>query len=92
MSLPLAAKRQRVWIGLGVLSGPTNVFAQVWAMVRGKSIRVDGYSVNAKLAVELLDEVEPKAAQWWRENTPRLLTGSRNFVFDAAACETLQSK
>jgi|GEM_PF-4319149 len=92
MSLPLAAKRQRVWIGFGVLSGPTNVLAEVWAMLRGESTKTDGYLVNAKLAVELLDEVEPNAAQWWRENTQRLLTGSQSFVFDAAACEMLPSK
>ncbi len=90
LSLPTAAKRKRTVIGVGVLSGPRSVFGQIWAMVLGKSFKIEGYSVNAKLAVELLEKVEPEAAQWWRENTPWLLSGSRYFVFDTAACETFQ--
>ena len=92
LTLPMAAKSQRRWIGLGVLSGPTNAFAQIWAVVRGKSFAMDGYSVNARTAVDLLAAANPEAARWWRKNTPKLLLGSRCFVFDAAACEILPPK
>lgn len=92
LSLPLAMERKRDWVGLGVLSGPINVLSQICAVLRGKGSKVTGYAVNAKTAVDLLAEVQPEAAQWWRENTPRLLTDSRRFIFDAAACEPVQVK
>ncbi|QNA85105.1 hypothetical protein G4G27_14700 [Sphingomonas sp. So64.6b] len=46
-----------------------------------------GYLVNAKTAVDCLNEAHPEAAAWWREHTPRFLNGKRFFVFDADACE-----
>jgi len=73
--------------GLGVLSGPSNAFLQLWALVLGKGIKLTGFSVNAKAAVDILEEVDPRAAGWWREHTPELVSGKRNFVFDADACE-----
>jgi len=50
-------------------------------------MRVSGYVVNAKTAVDLLAEKDPGAAEWWRQNTPRLLDGRRYFIFDEEACE-----
>jgi hypothetical protein len=85
--LPLAVNRQRSLWGLGVLSGPSNAFLQLWALVLGKGIKLTGFSVNAKAAVDILEEVDPRAAGWWREHTPELVSGKRNFVFDADACE-----
>lgn len=87
LSLPLASKRLRNRRGLGILSGPSGFFSQLWAILTGKSFKVVGYAVNAKTAVECLARVHPEAASWWRENTPALLNGRRYFVFDADACE-----
>jgi hypothetical protein len=90
LSLPLAIDRQRTWRGLGVTSGPTNAVLQLWALALGRSVKLSGYVVNAKEAVDRLDAVAPNAASWWREHTPKLLDGKRCFVFDADACEREQ--
>lgn len=90
LSLPLTVDRQGSWWGLGVLSGPHNSLLQLWALASGKCTTLTGYSVIAKTAVDLLEEVQPKAAAWWRVNAPRLLDGKRRFVFDANACEREQ--
>ncbi|KPF75355.1 hypothetical protein IP68_08835 [Blastomonas sp. AAP25] len=87
LSLPLAVDRQRSLWGFGVLSGPSNAFLQLWALGLGKGIKLTGFSVNAKAAVDILEEVDPRAAGWWREHTPALVSGKRCFVFDADACE-----
>lgn len=87
LSLPLAVERQRTWWGLGVLSGPSNPLLQLWALALGKGVKLTGFNVNAKEAVDLLEEVDPRAAGWWREHTPKLVSGQRCFVFDADACE-----
>lgn len=87
LSLTLASKREREWRGLGVLSGPRGWVLQLWALLSGKSIKVKGYAVNAKTAVDQLADHSPRAAAWWREHTPQMLSGRRYFVFDTAACE-----
>jgi hypothetical protein len=87
LSLPLASTGIRKWHGLGVLSGPSRWFSELWAIAFGRSIQVTGYLVNAKVAVDCLSKHSPEAAAWWREHTPHLLSGRRCFIFDADACE-----
>jgi hypothetical protein len=74
-------------VGVGVLSGPQCALSQLWARIRGNTLKVNGYAVNAKAAVDCLASHHPGAAAWWLENTPYLLDGKRNFAFDANACE-----
>lgn len=69
------------------MSGPNHWLSQIWAVLRGNAIKVTGYSVNAKVAVDHLADYHPEAAAWWREQTPKLLDGKRYFVFEADACE-----
>jgi len=87
LSLPLAVKREHSWRGVGVLSGPSRWLPQLWALATGKTEKFEGYLVNAQAAVDLLAEVNPGAAAWWRKQTPELLNGKRCFVFDASAGE-----
>ena len=87
--IPLAYKGKRILSGVGVLSGPHNMLAQLWWCLRGKMMRLDGYAVNARCAIDLLSEVHPDAARCWEENTPSLLDGRHHFVFDAEACRLL---
>ncbi|HET8613815.1 MAG TPA: hypothetical protein VFL92_13720 [Sphingomonas sp.] len=87
LSLPTAhTERRRFW-GVGVLSGPRNAISQFWSLIIGKGVKVDGYAVNAKSAVDCLAGYHPEAAAWWREQAPQWLNGKRNFVFNADACE-----
>ena len=87
LSLPTSHARERQWRGVGVLSGPNNPFLLCWALLRGRTHPVSGYAVDSKLAVSLLAEKDPAAAQWWHENAPRLIASRRTFIFDAEACE-----
>lgn len=87
MTLPALHAEQRRWRGVGVLSGPNNPFLLCWAVLRGRTIPVSGYAVDPELAVSLLAEKNPSAAQWWRENTPKLIASGRAFIFDTEACE-----
>jgi hypothetical protein len=89
LSLP-TSRPERVWRGVGVLTGPSNPLLLWWALVRGRTLTVSGYAVDARVAVALLADKHPAAAQWWRENTPDLIASGRGFIFDAEACE-LQS-
>lgn len=66
---------------------PGNAFLELIALLQGKIGRSTGYVVNAKRAVQALETTRPDAADWWRTNTPTLLNGKRNFVFDQKACE-----
>jgi hypothetical protein len=85
--LPTTEESPDFWRGFGVLTGPTTVLRQLWALVTGQTVRVSGYTVNAKVTVDLLAEIRPAAADWWKAHPPRLLDGRRHFVFDHAACE-----
>lgn len=88
LRLPAACPRRHVMRSFGVLSGPTGLFQWLWAVLSGRSIRVEGYAVNAKEAVDLLGAAgRPDAAAWWREHAPHLLDGCQYFAFEAAACQ-----
>lgn len=87
LSLPLAAKSEPAWRGIGVLTGSHHWLLQAWALISGRDPKVTGYLVIAKAAVDHLDDSSPNAAAWWREHMPHMLNGSRYFVFDADACE-----
>jgi hypothetical protein len=90
LSLPTVQKSSRVWRSVGVLTGPHTALAQLWAVLRGQSFQVSGYAVKAKVAVDLLAETQPAAAEWWRQNAPKIVDGRSDFIFDADACECLE--
>ncbi|MFG1348557.1 hypothetical protein [Xanthobacter autotrophicus] len=87
LSLPCAAGKPRSCWTFGVLGRPQGILGQIWGVLAGRSVRVEGYPVNAKTAVDLLAETQPAAAEWWRHNTPWFMDGKSYFIFDAAACE-----
>lgn len=89
LSLPLAqgTPRAQSFRGVGVLTGPHTLWRQLLARLRGQVLKVRGYRIRAVEAVTILEKVDPKAAEWWRSNTPHLLTPDAYFLFDAEACE-----
>jgi hypothetical protein len=48
--------------------------------------RKRGYLVETVAAVDLLENVNPLAAAWWRTNTPHLLTPGETLLFDEECC------
>lgn len=88
LTLPSEQTKAKTYWGVGVLTGPVNMAMQIIKLLSGKAVLVSGYAVNAKVAVDILAETQPAAAEWWRLNTSKMLNGKRNFVFDADVCET----
>jgi len=86
LRLPLAYPRSRNWRGIGVLTGPRGFFRQVLALIRGRTIRMPGYLIRSKVAIEILGRANPAAADWWHENAPQFLTEWNKFIFDEPAC------
>jgi hypothetical protein len=86
-TLPLpnnAYGSRRNWRWVGVLTGQNRSWlAQLFLL--GKPMV--GYPVYALDALKILESHNPAAAQWWRQNTPRLFKPNRMLVFDAVACE-----
>src|SRR5215469_5604551 len=74
-----------VYRGVGVTSRPT-FLGRLWRTFSGKAEMIDGYVVDARRAVEILEAAHPEAAAWWRENTPRILAQGRRFIFKRDSC------
>jgi hypothetical protein len=77
----------RTFTGFGAVSRPRTWLTQLWALLRGRSERVYGFSVDASRAVDILDRSSPEAAAWWRENAAELILPKRILIFHAEACE-----
>jgi hypothetical protein len=87
---------RRAWVGLvlpvpphlsgqrrantfGVLSGP--------GFGRQQSI---GYIVESSVAVKVLADSVPEAADWWRANAATIIEPGRYFMFAPECCEELE--
>lgn len=86
LSLPTVQRLPRVWFTVGMDKSQANVLSRLLHLSMGKTRRVSGFAVNALAAVNLLTETQPAAAEWWRTNMPKLLTGKRYLVFDVDCC------
>lgn len=82
--------------GINPSSGRKRIRAEektgLWSFIRAVSANYneyDGYAVRVLDALAVLAKNRPAAAEWWRNNTPYLLTPRALFLFDAEACEEL---
>src|ERR1700704_3663149 len=91
LSLPLAHASPIYLPTSGVLSGPKGFLSGVGALLTGKLKGQRGFVVEARAAIDALAQSSPEAAQWWRENTPHLLKGSRRLVFPEAVGQVVES-
>lgn len=73
-----------------VITGPRSRLGMLIQRLRGLEERWEGYVVNALEAVETLAQFDPKAAEWWYQNTPHLLDGKHPLVFDIGCCRIVQ--
>lgn len=71
---------------IGVLDRPS-LFGLLWNLIRGRAEFATGYAVEPRRAVEILDDANPDAATWWRQNTPHLLKRNRYLIFQTDVCE-----
>jgi hypothetical protein len=49
----------------------------------------DGYAVDGKTAVQILESANLEAGQWWRTNSPDVLAPGYQMVFPAHVCERM---
>lgn len=73
-----------------VFSGnvPQTRIGKAWARLRGRSSNWTGYSVDGRDAIEALEQSDPEAARWWRDNSSSVV-GNR-LVFPADVCEVVE--
>jgi hypothetical protein len=49
-----------------------------------------GYIVESNVAVNLLANHAPEAAEWWQANVARMIEPGRYFMFAAECCEEIE--
>jgi hypothetical protein len=81
---------KRTATGFGVLSGPKSRLGRRIALMLGRGIQYEGYTVEADVALNLLASHSPEAATWWRTNAPKFVSPGRYFLFNADSCEEIQ--
>ena len=83
LELPLALRsRAAVSVGThGVFSAPRGELARLLAAFTGRVDRQRGFVVDARIAVDLLEDIDPRAAAWWRKHAAHVLRRGRCFVF-----------
>jgi hypothetical protein len=84
---------RRAWVGLELplIAGqvaPNNGSAQE-AVSRQAVYVSQGYAVDGKTAIAILESASPDAAAWWRQNAPEVLATGYQLVFPAEVCERL---
>ena len=85
--VPIVGRRSyRAWTS-GVLTGARTPWGRIWAALRLRWRRREGYAVDAAVAVSILEHERPDAARWWRENAPHLIQSRRHFLFEADVCQ-----
>lgn len=71
----------------GVLTGKRPpLLLRAWAALRGRSMS-RGFEVPIVASIDILGQVRPDAARWWRENAPWLFVSGGTWFFDEASCE-----
>ncbi|MGI4788689.1 MAG: hypothetical protein ACRYFS_07540 [Janthinobacterium lividum] len=85
--LPLALPGQARGLNAGVLTGPKTSLARLWWRLTKRGSSGVGYLVESAVAISLLSERHPWAAQWWQQNAPDFLKAERRFMFAAEVCE-----
>jgi hypothetical protein len=73
----------------GVLTGPRGFLERFWRMLVDPPPASWQYVIDADVAIDILAEANPEAAEWWEENAPHLLGTGRSFGFAEDVCEEL---
>jgi len=78
---------RRSGVGFGVLSGPKSRLIARFAALIGFGRRYAGYTVESRVAIDLLAARSREAAGWWRHNASHFTESGRYFLFAAESCE-----
>ncbi len=81
--LPLALPEKRQGLNTGVLTGPKMPLTRLLWHLTGRYSQTVGYLVESAVAISILSQQHPSAAQWRQQNTPEFLKPGRLFMFAA---------
>jgi hypothetical protein len=70
----------------GVLSGPRSRLAFRFKAMFGRGTSKQGYMVYTLLAIDILEDVNPLAAAWWKTNVPHMLKPGLCLLFEEECC------
>jgi hypothetical protein len=87
LELPAAGTRPSSYFTAGVTAKPRPWFVRLSESLQGKRRRNRGYAVPAAAAIDILAGADPRAARWWREQTPHVLRSGQYLLFEESACE-----
>jgi hypothetical protein len=91
VEMPVLNEQPLDMIGYGILSGPRGWLGAMWQRLIGKGLHYHGFCVSGPEALVGLEQKQPEAALWWRENCPHLVQSEMGFLFRASECELLPS-
>jgi len=81
------------WVGLELplISGQVRPLQGPAYQVLSRSFVLvpDGYAVDGKTAVQILETANVAAGHWWRANVPAVLAPGHQMVFPAHVCERM---
>ena len=73
----------------GVLSAPGSFLGRIWALLTGGARQVEGYVMDPRKCIDILEHHDKRAAMWWRDYAPHMLKPGKRFVFPADVCEVV---
>ena len=72
------------------MSGPRSIYETVFDLLAWRLTIYRGFAVPSLAAIEILEQSNPVAALWWRDNAPQITRPRRNFVFATECCELVR--
>jgi hypothetical protein len=91
MALPIVGRKSvRLWTS-GVLTAARTPWGRIWAALRGRWRKREGYVVDAAEAIRLLARERPDAAQWWQQNAAHFIEARRRFLFENDVCQPIDT-
>src|SRR5437588_6190515 len=70
----------------GLLSGPRSLLALRFKSLFGGGTRRRGYAVITPVAIDILQDLDPLAAAWWRTNAPQWIKPGLCLFFEEDWC------
>lgn len=87
LELPLVRDKPLRYLGSGVLTGPQSLVQTLVHLVTFRLSVQTGFVVSSLTAIEILEQADPLAARWWRENASHTVRRGRHFLFSPECCE-----
>ena len=91
MRLPVVEQQRRPGPAFGLFPKTDSLAVRLRRFVFALIFGVTGYVVDAKVAVLLMEGVDPPAAEWLRANWSEWLDAEHGLFFDRESCRSISS-